>query len=247
MKHLFSLLLAVTMILSTAVISFGESDGSYSFDITAGDDYHITGAVIVENGTERRLTEQECVDLLKNTPSDETVGEIPPIENEGISPRTAFYYKFVPSSKTEALGKTKRVSALYQNAAEIYVTSAMTYERSVTETGGITVNASVSKAVDAAVTASYNVVKKATSSMSSEVTGKFIPSKKYKYSAVGFRPKVATVKGVFQYRQEWQGDDTVLLKYNMTWKYPVSGKNGALDGVYLLLESNTSSGFPALA
>lgn len=249
MKKLFSVMIVLMVVLSSTALGFAESQEDQKFDIVEDGGLHTTKVVVVKEGVAYSLTEKEYLELVSseaydsNPISDVTSKE--ELESTRIEPRTAIYYKFVPKSITKAYvaAEKKRVSPIYERASSVQVSSKKTYTRKVVTTGGLTVSASVSDAVDAGVQASYSVKKTASSTTSTTVTGTFKPSGSYRYSAVIFTPRIATITGECQIRQVWQGEDTALGRHNMTWKYPCVISGGVLDGIYKLQESNSTSSF----
>lgn len=226
-----------------------NSDDAYSFDVTI-DGLHVTRAVIVENGIPRQLTEAEYVALMQASANEETICSSPASNNSNKVPEgetRGWTFTFSPTSHSDALdySLTKRVSPIYQNATSVSVTATSSFERMVTNSGGLTFTTQVKSVVDATVEAQYSYAVSASSSTSSSVTGTFTPSGNKPYCAVLFTPHIATISGVVTETLSAMGSGSTTT-YNCTLKYPVS-VNHFLDGLYRLSESNNSEGFPPAA
>ncbi len=246
MKRILAILMVIAMISVTTICGFAGTGEDGHFDVMDEKGLHTTMAVLVQDGIAYSLTEEEyeSLDFIEGEESlsfeEESFGEI------GIMPLNSVYYKFIPSSISKALSSSdkRRVSALYENAFSVRVTEKVSFTRKIVETGGLTVTTAIKNIIDTKVEATYSVKKTASSSTSTTVTGTFKPSGKYTYSAIVFTPRIGTIKGECQFRQSWDGSDTLLSKYSMTLKYPCVTSSGICDGVYALKESNSTSGFP---
>ncbi|MGF6375664.1 hypothetical protein M2140_000713 [Clostridiales Family XIII bacterium PM5-7] len=245
MKKIFIFLITLIIVFSTTMVSFAGTE-KQKFDVNENCGLHTTAAVIVRNGVPYFLSEEEYRNISSVDENIDNSSDIKYDEDKtNVLLRTSYYYQFVPKSKTTAYvsSEKKRVSPIFERASSLTVSSKKTFTRKVVESGGLSISAAISGAVDAGVKASYNYKKSATSTTSSSVTGTFKPSGKYRYSAVVFTPRIATITGECRFRQEWQGTDSILSRYNMTWKYPVN--NGTyLDGIYKLQEANSTGAFP---
>ncbi|MCI5499603.1 MAG: hypothetical protein MR419_08765 [Clostridiales bacterium] len=259
-KRLMSIALALCLALSlvipaSAAFTFESTEKSVpicineaTFDIN-DDGVHTTAAVLVSDGVAYPLTEDEYNSLITAVAKDaDFESDISPVTESSITPR-GIYYKFVKSSASKQYdySHTRRVSALYQNAIALDVTSIVSYTREVVKSSssGFSLTANMKDLVDASITASYDVTTSASSSTSAQITGTFAPSGKYTYSAIVFTPRILTVTGSIQQRQLFGGEDSLISSIPIKAKYPVSG-GGVFDGIYALKESNSSSDFPAL-
>ena len=197
-----------------------------------------------------KLTEAEYVALMQASANEETICSSPASNNSNKVPEgetRGWTFTFSPTSHSDALdySLTKRVSPIYQNATSVSVTATSSFERMVTNSGGLTFTTQVKSVVDATVEAQYSYAVSASSSTSSSVTGTFTPSGNKPYCAVLFTPHIATISGVVTETLSAMGSGSTTT-YNCTLKYPVS-VNHFLDGLYRLSESNNSEGFPPAA
>lgn len=251
-KKFLSLLLALAMCLSLSVPTWAETTSninSYSFDVLENG-LHIAKVILVENGISRQLTKEEYLNLSPTfiSASHENTMLLPIHKNDIITPR-GYTYSFSPTSSTvyHDSSLARRVSAIFQNVSSLSVSTTMTYARTVSSSGGISLTTSILDVIDAEVNAEYGYSQSATSSTATSITGTFAPTGNYTYSAVCFKPAIATVRGVLTETLTAMGSSG-STQYTCTFKYPVSGAtSGILDGIYYLAESNSYSAFPALA
>lgn len=255
MKKIVCIILSTAVLLITINPSFAfpadfasetisTVNDAYSFDAEI-DGAHITGAIIVENGIARQLTQREYQNIM-NESEREVSYDLPIIDLTKIASNSArgFSYEFNPTSRSTFwdAGLKRRVSPIYQGASSISVTNTTSFTRTVTQNVGISINANILKELDATVKAEYSYVSAATSSTSTTVTGNFSPSGKYTYAAVVFTPRIAEIKGVLTETLSAMGSSGSST-HDITVRYPVS-TNGIWDGIYRIYESNNLSVFP---
>jgi hypothetical protein len=260
MKKICFSILPLAVLLLTSTITFAQSD-TESFDVMEEGGLHTTHVVIVEDGEIYCPTEKEYLSFLDNenfegeplqssnktvTENDENFNTLNSMNSSSITPRTSLYYKFKPTERYRYYASNSvRVSAIYDNASQISVTNTVSKTRYNSVSGGISITTGIKKKVDAAVSASYSYESSASSSTSSSITGVFEPSGKYRYSAIVFQPRWARITGTLQFRQSFEGEDTLISSYTQKWIYPVNS-GGLFDGVYSLVESNSKSDIPEL-
>lgn len=218
-----------------------------NFDVRE-DDTHTTACVLVKDGIAYTLTEEEYLSLLElDEFTDEKIVESAD-SDDFPTPYFSFYYTFSPNGCTYAYydSMRRRVSPVYGKADSVSVTNSMMYTRTITESGSVSVTASIKDIIDTSVTSSYSVSVSSASSKTQSVTGTFKPSGKYLYSAVVFTPRLATVTGNLLWWQNFENDHSILSTTPCSIRYP-AGSDDILDGLYKLAESNDRNSFPEMA
>ena len=220
---------------------------SEEFCVTEGD-VHITGCVLVKDGKSYVLSQDEYLKYKLDCEEAAIKEDDEDLRNPSNSARS-ISREFNPSSKTTAdYDKLKkRVTAISEaaNVDNVAVSSIYTYTRTASTSKGVTLSAEDLKVIDAKVSASYSLNKSSSSSKSTSITGTFKPTGKYKYMAVIFTPRLATVKGTYKVTANIMGS-APIGNYDCTLVYPVT--NGkVLDGIYKIYESDKTSEFPELA
>lgn len=184
------------------------------------DGSHITGAVLMKDGTITALTEKEFLQIVTGETEKEQIGEF-----EGGD--------FVPMGLTEQFAKdyAGRITALFERAALIGISNGMDFTRRLTAHGELSKKEIDQADVDAAVEQAYGLEKKGMSYTSVEGYEGLAPSEDFKYGAILFIPKVAVVTG------EYKGE-------TLTYHYPYVNDAGFLDGIYLMVQSDEVEAIP---
>lgn len=184
------------------------------FDIETAN-YHITSAVLMENGVMRALTEkfflQITTEEMDRRQSDQSM--------DGKS--------FVPKNLTERFVKddAERITALYKRAALINFSASIDFVRTMVECEGAGEEKIDQASVDGAILGAYGLQTKGASYTSANEYEGLVPSKDYKYAAILFVPKVAVVTGEYK-------------SITLTYHYPCVNDAGFLDGTFLMIQSD---------
>lgn len=249
MKKWLCLILSIAMAFSMMLPAFAEPispEDPYSFDIEENG-LHLTGAIVVEDGIPRRLTEEEYLEY-----STTTIVEIcdePPLldVSSTIMPR-GYNYSFSPTACTvyTDYALQRRISPFYSWATAITATISTTHEREVVSSGGISITANIYSVVDAEVDTQYEHSSSSSSSTSASIAGTYTPSGNYQYSAVVFTPRMALISGTLTEYLSAMGSSGVTNTYYCSFKYPTQ-VGYYTDGIYGIYESNSTSEFPPVS
>lgn len=249
MKKWLCLILSMAVMFSTILPAFAEPispEDPYSFDIEENG-LHLTGAIVVEDGIPRRLTEEEYLEY-STTTIVEICDESPLLDvSSTIMPR-GYNYSFSPTACTvyfDPLLK-RTVSPLFEWTASVTASFSTTHTRSVQSSGGLSLTANIWKVIDAEVAARYEYSSSSSSSVSSSIEATFEPSGNCRYSAVVFTPKVALISGTVTEYLSVMGSSGAMNTYYCSFKYPTQ-VGYYTDGIYGIYESNSTSDFPPVS
>lgn len=198
------------------------------FDIDLGNGLHITSAVTISGNQGIYLGEKEYKALVKDP--EERIGGDTALEEGFVIDTYETYYD---------LEKIKRVIPLFDDAEMIYAPESLEICSEILDKGNFKITGEMVLTMDRALVVGYDLLNQTqTMTTGGDPDMGFAISPKYKYAATAFIPKLAEVKGFFT----GTGDD----HKRVTALYPCVMKNGYMDGIYVVLQSDSTDAFPEL-
>lgn len=192
-----------------------------TFDIKTSN-YHITSAVLMENGVITALTKKDLIQTFAKKTEGKQISK--PKDNNG---------GFIPQSVTKRFVRDRgeRITQIFEQAAIINFKNNMKFEYALVESDGLDKEEIDQDSVNETVMKIYGLQPKGTSYTSINEYEGLVPLEDYKYAAIMFIPEVAVVKGEYK-------------TSTLTYHYPCVNDAGFLNGIFLMIQSDNVEVIP---
>ncbi|MGF6375663.1 hypothetical protein M2140_000712 [Clostridiales Family XIII bacterium PM5-7] len=194
-----------------------EDDKPSHLDIKM-DDYHITSAVLLEDGIASELSKEEYLDL---------IDFIEVVELKKTEPNSSL--RITDVKKKYDVDQLKRVTQIFFKANFIQMKSEAIIEREYNTDEAI-------KEIDEILREDYKVKTRGASYTSKNETEGLYPTESDTYAAILFIPKIVEFAGSYAVSE----NKTLPIHYC----YPWTNKQDYLDGIYILVESKDVNNIP---